>query len=144
VNLLEIQDAFIQTKTEILSQNYSKNNIEDLFMSPSILHITLLTLDLKDENRLKEAKSLMKELRNEIKEKVLKGQHISLTLTGLATFNYLSPTTANVLYCEIKNDESYLLLKKLTSKQHLNDIFMSIGKLINEFISKKLISQDEV
>ena len=70
-----------------------------------------------DEKRLEEAKLLMRQLQPTIIEEYLgEGKPLYLTFRGLQTFQYLNPTQAKVVYCDIKKDENFDVLKKITSK----------------------------
>lgn len=91
-----------------------------------MLHLTLLMLNLADQEKLEKAKTLMRALEPLLKreffgvseEECTTGtpKPVYLTFKGLATFQYLNPSQAKTIYVDLKKDENYDLLKKITSK----------------------------
>ena len=83
-------------------------------------------LDLSAEGKLEQAKTLMRALQpmllqeffgvSEEEQCVVNAKPFYLSFKGLQTFQYLNPTQAKVLYIDLKRDEGYEVLKKVTSK----------------------------
>lgn len=127
---------FNSLKEQILEYSNTTQGLgvqEHYFAKASRLHLTLLMLNLagNDENgyddaKLENAKKVLRNLQSTITEEYLGASQegstaglpkpLYLTFKGLQTFQYLNPTSARVLYCDIKKDENYEVLRKITSK----------------------------
>lgn len=101
--------------------------------SPSMLHLTVLMLDLSDPARLAQAQTLLNSLTTKIQQYHLQTP-LNLTFKGLYTFQDKNPTSARVLYFDLKQDEGLERLKKLSS--------FVIGEFVNaDIIRKEELSQ---
>mmetsp|Transcript_17418 Transcript_17418/g.29309 ORF Transcript_17418/g.29309 Transcript_17418/m.29309 type:complete len:298 (-) Transcript_17418:110-1003(-) len=107
------------------------------FPCSSLLHLGVLQIDLIDEQKLDQAKALMKELEVEF-QGMLGGQKIEVSFKGLRTADYLSPTLASNLFCDIDQAEqassspSYIILRQL------------VHKTIDSFVKAGLVSRNDL
>lgn len=96
---------------------------------PSMLHLTVLMLDLTDERRLKQAQELLQRLRPKLMSEFFTNGSIYLSFKGLKTFQTENPDKARVLYFDLKQDEGFETFKKLASTV--------IGAFVNEGVISK-------
>ncbi|TNV81282.1 hypothetical protein FGO68_gene8137 [Halteria grandinella] len=96
-----------------------------------MLHLTILMLDLSNQEKLTKAQALLTSLLPKIQNQFMKTP-MNLTFKGVQTFQDKNPSEARVLYFEVKQDEGHGRLKSMASY------------IIDQFVTEGIIRQDEL
>lgn len=108
----DIQASFRQFQAAILESFESRGLDESIFQTPSLLHLTIGTLALMDENEREKAKNLLEESLQEISI----SKPLEIQIEGLEIMND-DPAEVDVVYAKIINsDELQKLADHLVSK----------------------------
>lgn len=97
-----------------------------------MLHLTIIQMDLADENRLNQAKAMMKDLENEFQKQ---GGQLSISFKGLKTSDYMNPSLATALYADIDTRSQV---------QGFNNLKKIISRIIEEALNRSLVSKEDL
>jgi hypothetical protein len=83
-------------------------------MNPSLLDITVLMLDLKEQKRFDLAKQTLQSLEGDIQDVILGGKPLGLvTFKGVNAFK--NAKQARLMYVDLEKDEAYNRLRDVSS-----------------------------
>lgn len=101
-----------------------------------MLHLTVVQLNLSNEQKINAAKAMMKDLENEFQSNALCKDDIRISFKGLKTSQFMNPSRASALFLEI--DEK---TKRTSSYQTLRKI---INSIIQAALQRNLVTKNEL
>ena len=97
-----------------------------------MLHLTIVQMDLSDENKLNQAKAMMKDLENEFQKQ---GGQLTISFKGLKTSDFMNPSMATALYADIDQKSQV---------QGYNNLKKIISRIIEEALNRSLVTKDDL